>query len=230
MKRYQERLKYFRKQCSSDSVKAVIDSKVENKYFIYLIAPGGDDFPAKKELGEALKKYNIIWGGTVMGSDIPLHYTDNLCYHRYMNYFTEKNFGEDFINNIIKQSILEHINENLSSIFEYNDHTYWLYEGTPQPADILINEYFFKNFTYPQSYKYSTQENQSFTEVTLELDEENYTLKLEGLNHHFENQQNEQFIPYFEKKIRNFIKSSKFALSRQNVLRGVKKSFKIYYK
>ncbi|ASK31689.1 hypothetical protein CEY12_16910 [Chryseobacterium sp. T16E-39] len=226
-----ERLKYYKEQCSNDSIKAVNNSKIENKYFIYLTAPSGDDFPAKKELEEALKNYNIIWGGTMMGSDIPGHYISDLCYHHYMSYFTEKKFGKDFIENIVRQSLLNHLNKNHSVIFEYNEHLNWIYEGDPQLADVLLSQYFFKNFRYPKGYQYSSKENQSFTEVTLELDEENYTLKLEGLNHHFENQQNEQFIPYFEKKIRNFIKSSKFALSRQNVMRnGVKKSFKIYYK
>jgi hypothetical protein len=228
---FQEKLKYFNEQCSTDSIRAVNDSKLENKYFIYLTAPGGDDFPAKKELEEALKKYNIIWGGTMMGSDIPKHYTSDLCYHHYMSYFTEKNFGKDFIENIVRQSLLIHLNKNPSVIFEYNDHLDWIYKGNPQLADVLLNDYFFKNFKYPKGYQYTSKEIQSFTEVMLELDEKDGTLKLESFEHHIQNQHNKKFVTYFEKTIRNFIKSSKFVPSKRAILyNGLKHSFKIYYK
>lgn len=226
-----ERLKYYREQCSNDSIKAINDSKIKNKYFIYLIAPGGDDFPAKKELEEALKKSNIIWGGTIMGSDIPGHYTSDLCYNGYMSYFTEKKFGKDFIENIVRQSLLTHLNKNPSLIFEYNDHLDWIYKGDPQLADVLLNQYFFKNFKYPKGYQYSSKENESFTEVMLLLDEKDGILKLENFEHHIQNQHNKQFITYFEKTIRNFIKSSKFVPSYRAILyHGLKHSFKIYYK
>ncbi|WP_418122335.1 hypothetical protein ACNFU2_16390 [Chryseobacterium sp. PTM-20240506] len=231
IKRFQERQKYYNEQCSNDSIKAVEDSKIENKYFTYLIAPGGDDFPAKKEIEQALKKHNIIWGGAFMGSDIPAHYTSNLCYHRYMNYFTEKKFGKDLIEDIVKQSLVDHVNKNPSIIFEYNDNLNWIYKGDPKLADILLNTFFFKNFMYPKGYIDSSQKNQSFTKVMLYVDENDDTLKVESFDHHIINRYNKQFIPYFEKKIKSFIKSSKFVLSKRAILyNGIKYSFKIYYK
>jgi hypothetical protein len=228
--RAKELIRSFRENCSKDSLKAVSDSKVQNKYYISNVTPGGSDFPANKELEEDLRKNNIVWGGTWWGTDLAGRYSPNLCYYHFMNSFTEEKFGKDFIDGLVKQSLLKYIDKNRSIIFEYNDHLDWLYDGEYPIADSLLSKYFFEGVTYPKGYQ-SSKKNQPFTEVLLEFNYETYTLELKGFKHHIENNFNKQFIPYFEKRIKNFIKSSNFVLSEESgKYNGVKTFFKIYYK
>lgn len=225
----QKRIKDYKDRCKIDSLKAAHDSKIQNKYYINLAAPAGDDFPADKEINELLIKHNIVWGGTWMGSDLAGYYTNNSCYYVYMINFTEEKFGKEFIDKLVKQSLLNHIEKNPSVIFEYNDHLDWIYEGEYSLADKLLNKYFFTKFKYPKNYKYSSVDNQNFTEVELEVDDNSYIIMLAGFKHHLS--KNKEFIPYFEKSIRQFIESSNFIISERNYnYHGAKKSFKIYYK
>lgn len=225
-----ERQKYNRKSCSQDSIRAVNDSKTQNKYFINTPAPSGDEFPAEEELKIALSKYNIIWGGTWMGSDIG-GYSPNSCYNRYMTEFTEDKFGQVFIDDLVKQSVLSYAIKNPTILFEYNYHTDWIHDGNYPIADKLLNECFFKKFNYPTGYKASSIENESFTEVELELDRNTGVIKINGFKHHIVNNYNQQFILYFEKRIRNFFESSNFTLSTRAALyNGTRTFLKIYYK
>ncbi|MCT2408023.1 hypothetical protein NZD88_10780 [Chryseobacterium antibioticum] len=226
-----ESMKIYNELCHQDSLRASIDSKTQNKYFLYNIAPVGSDFPAKEEFKTILEKHNIIWGGMDMSIDRPHIYTPDKCYNIFMNTFTEKKFGENFMQNLVQKSLIEYIYKNPAIIFEHNDHLDWIYENNDAIADSLINKLFFKSFTYPTGYKTLAQKEQSFTEVNLELDETTYILKLESFKHRINNNHNEKFIPHFEKEISKFIKSHNFVLSKREVLHnGVKTSFKIYYK
>ncbi|ALR31698.1 hypothetical protein ATE47_14785 [Chryseobacterium sp. IHB B 17019] len=231
IKIFQERIKYYNERCSKDSLRAVADSKTQNKYYIYNSVPSDSDFPAKKELQSLLQNHNISWGGIGSGSDLPHHYTTDKCYHRYMNVFTEKKFGEDFMLSLVRQSLLEYINKNPSIIFEYNEHLDWIYDNNDAIADEMINKLFFKNFIYPKGYKSSLLKNASFTIVQLNFDYENHKLLLESFEHHIDDNHNKQFIPYLERKIKDFINSPIFVLSENSGrYDGVKTSFKIYYK
>jgi len=59
IKIFKERMKYYSERCSKDSLRAVDDSKTQNKYYIYNSVPSGSDFPAKKELQSLLQNHNI---------------------------------------------------------------------------------------------------------------------------------------------------------------------------
>lgn len=228
---FKESRKIYNELCHQDSLRASIDSKTQNKYFLYNTAPVGSDFPAKEEFKIILEKHNIIWGGMAMSSDIPHAYTLDKCYNIFMNTFTEQKFGENFMENLVQKSLIEYIYKNPATIFEHNDHLDWIYENNDAIADSIINKLFFNSFIYPKGYKTLTQKEKSFTEVNLELDETTYILKPGIFEHHIDNKYNEKFIPYFEKEISKFIKSHNFVLSKREVLyHGVKTSFKIYYK
>lgn len=226
---FKESIKIYNERCKKDSIRAFIDSKTQNKYFLYNVAPIGADFPAKKEFKAILEKYNISWGGMGINSDRPHVYTENKCYNSFMNFFTRQKFGEKFMNNLVKQALLEYIDKNQSEVFKYNEHFDMLYDNNDFPHDKLINEYFFKDFTYPKGYEISKRENEDFTEVELDFNDETHKLTIEGFTHHIDNHYNKQFIPYFEKKIRHFIKSRNF-VTIEHTRYEVKTRFKIYYK
>ncbi|WP_415325354.1 hypothetical protein [Chryseobacterium sp. MMS23-Vi53] len=226
--RVQEILKYRKEQCSKDSLKAVEESKTVNKYFINIAAPNGSDFPAEKELEAYLKKIGVIWGGTWMGNCFGT-YSYNACYYQYMNQFTKEKFGEEIIDNLVKKSLLDYISNEPSAIFKYNDNFELLYDENDFSKDKLINEYFFKDFIYPKGYKVSNEKNVNFTEVELAFDDNTRKLHIENFIHHIDNNHNKQFIPYFEKKIRYFVKSRNF-VNIEHSRYEVKTYFKIYYK
>ncbi|GAA5093713.1 hypothetical protein GCM10023210_24650 [Chryseobacterium ginsengisoli] len=226
--RVQEILKYRKEQCSKDSLKAVEEAKTVNKYFINIVSPNGSDFPAKKGLESYLKNIGIIWGGTWMGNCFGT-YSYNACYYQYMNQLTEEKFGKELIDGLVKKSLLDYIDKEPSAIFKYNDNFDLLYDENDFSGDKLINNYFFKDFTYPKGYEASKEKNQSFTEVELDFNDDTQKLSVENFKHHIDNNHNKQFIPYFEKKIRNFIKSRNF-VNIEHSRYEVKTYFKIYYK
>ncbi|GEN75085.1 hypothetical protein [Chryseobacterium hagamense] len=225
-----ERAYYRKRECSNDSLRAVNDAKLINKYFISIAAPDGFDFPAQKELETALKKLRIVWGGTWMGNCIGA-YTPNSCYYTNMNKFTEEKYGENVINNVIRQTLLDYIDKNPSVIFEYNDHLDWLYEDNEVIANDMINKLFYKKFAYPKGYKKSSNQRHSFTKVFLIFDDESQRLKLDHFEHQMDDYNRVKYLYYFEGKIKDFINSSIFVLSKDaGRYNGVKTSFIIYYK
>jgi len=227
---FKKLLKQYKELCSKDSIRAVNDSKTQNKFYIFNSVPSGDDFPAKNELQDILKNNNVLWGGIGSGSDIPLHYTTDKCYSSYMNFFTEEKFGKDFINGLVKQALLQYIEKRPAIILSYNEHLDWIYENNNKIADDLINILFHKTFLYPKDYHHSLDEI-SYSEVKLVLNRENYIMDVENFVHHIEDKANKRFIPYFEKSIKNFIKSHNLNPTKEDVLySGFKNTFRIYYK
>ncbi|MCJ8155636.1 hypothetical protein MKJ01_17910 [Chryseobacterium sp. SSA4.19] len=226
--RLNEILTYQKEQCTKDSLIAVRDAKTVNKYFISNIAPNGSDFPANKQLEAYLEKLGVVWGGTWMGNCTG-RYSANSCYYHYMNEFTEQKFGKETIQNIIRKSILDYIEKHPSILFEYNDHLDWLYENNEVAANQLINQLFYKKHKSPKGYQRS-QNKDSFTTVYLFYDDESHRLKLDHFTHQTSDMNAHKFIPYFERKITEFINSPIFVLS-ENARRhkGMKTSFIIYY-
>lgn len=212
-KRFHEKLKKsYKIECTSDSIKAVNDSKTQNKYYINIAAPYGDEFLPSLELKEILQKNNIIWGGTWMGSDLMGLYSEELCYYVEMTRITEEKFGKDFIDNLVKESVSKYVEKNPKKIFGKSEHLKWLYKNKNLDfwGDNLLNKEFFEKFIYPKNYDYSKQKYKSLTHVTLVLDKNGKVLKIKNLQHHFYNESNKAFIPYFEKEIKKFIRNTKF--------------------
>lgn len=227
---FKEGMKIYKELCSKDSLRALNDSRTENKLYTYNIAPSGSDFPAKEELKELLKKNNISWGGMGVSSDRPHVYVTDKCYQHQMDFYTREKFGEDFINDLVKQALLQYIEKKPAIILSYNDHLDWIYENNSKIADDLINQLFHKSFSYPKRYNHTLNEG-SYTDIKLILDKENYTMDIEDFVHHIEDDHNKKFIPYFEKSIKNFIKTNILTPTKEDGLHsGFKNTFRIYYK
>jgi len=210
-KSLQERLRYNRERCNIDSLRAVNDSKFENKYYINIAAPYGDSFIPAEELKEILKENKIVWGGEWMGSDIG-GYAPNSCYYQYMTKFTIEKFGNEFIAHLVKQSVANYVKKHPKKIFDEDEHTEWKYKGTYTDFEgkDLLNEDFFKGFIYPDDYDYTKSKYGSQTIVLLNLDSTGKVLKIIKFYHHIYNHNNQKYISYFEKEIKKFIKLNKF--------------------
>ncbi len=203
-----ERRNYYTESCTRDSLRAINDSKTQNRYYINIAAPNGDEFLPSNELKEVFQKHGIIWGGTWMGSDIAGSYAYNTCYYHYTTELTEKKLGKNLIDNLIKEAVAQYVIKNPNKIFSNDEHSEWLYKGTFPSYDgnDQLNEDFFKNFIYPKNYDYSKQQYQSVTYVTLSLDQTGKVLKIKDIYHNIYNINNKQFVAYFEKEIKKFIK------------------------
>ena len=229
-----ERKSYNKKHCSEDSIRAVKDSEIQNKYFINIAAPYGDKFLPGEELKTILKKHNIIWGGEWMGSDIGWYFDE--CYYSVMTKLTEKKFGKDFMDGLVKESVALYVKKHPGKIFDNDEHCEWTYKGkylSYTDDNDQLNKDFFNNFIYPEGYENynpSFQKYRSSTVVTLILDQNGKVLK-DQFSHEIYNDHNLKYIPYFEKEIKKFIKYTKFEPVKY---RGYpvksKTSFFIYYK
>ena len=210
-KRLKERQEYYSERCKTDSLRAVNDSKTENKFYINVAAPSGDLFIPSEELKEILKKHHIVWGGEWMGSDVG-GYAPNSCYYAYMTKFTAEKLGKDFIDNLVKKSVSEYVKKHPEKIFDEDEHTEWKYKGTYTDFEgkDLLNKDFSENFIYPEAYDYRKNTYTSQTIVIISLDNTGKFLGFEKFYHHIYNENNEKYIPYFEKEIKKFVKSSKF--------------------
>lgn len=232
---YEEMRTYQKEQCYKDSLQAISDSKINYKYFINIAAPNGDEFLPGEELKEILKKHHIIWGGEWMGSDIGAY--TNACYYDYMTKLTEDKFGKDFIDGLVRDAVASYVKKHPRKAFEENEHTEWNYKGTYlgyNNYDDALNIDFFKNFVYPEgyeSYDPSSEKYHSHTTVTLSLDEKGNLLKKAEFHHSIYNGNNSKYIPYFEKEIKKFIKSTKFEpVKYRGYPIKCETSFFIYYK
>ncbi|WET48548.1 hypothetical protein PYS58_18480 [Chryseobacterium indologenes] len=211
-KAYEARIKYNKERCREDSIRAEHDSKIQNKYYINIAAPYGDNFLPGEELKEVLKKHTIIWGGEWMGSDSGGY--SGGCYYSMMTELTEKKFGKDFVDGLVAESVAQYVKKHPGKIFDRNEHTEWTYKGTYliyNDGNDLLNKDFFKNVPYPEGYQnYApSQKYHSNTAVTLTLNEKGKVLK-EEFRHNIYNDHNLKYIPYFEKEIKKFIKYTTF--------------------
>ncbi|MFC3160514.1 hypothetical protein SAMN05443633_102162 [Chryseobacterium arachidis] len=207
----EERLRYNREQCHNDSLRAVTDSKLENKYYMNIAAPHGRSFIPSEELKIILQKHNITWGGEWMGSDLGA-YASSSCYYQFMTQFTVEKFGKEFIDNLVKQSVSDYVKKHPDKIFNNDEHTDWNYKetyGDSHEKD-LLNKDFSESFVYPKDYNYTKNEYDSQTIVTLNLDNKGKVLRIVRFNHHISNENNLKYIPYFEEEIKKFIKTCKF--------------------
>lgn len=231
---FAERIRYNKKRCSEDSIRAVKTSEIQNKYFINIAAPYGDKFLPGEELKTILKKHNIIWGGEWMGSDMGGY--SGACYYSVMTELTEKKFGKDFIDGLVKESVARYVKKHPDKIFDNDEHCEWTYKGnllSYTDDNNLLNKDFFHSFIYPEGYENynpSFQKYRSNTVVTLTLNQKGKVLNNQ-FSHRIYNDHNLKYIPYFEKEIKKFIKYTKFApvKYRGYPVKG-ETSFFIFYK
>lgn len=168
-----------------------------------------------------------------MGSDIGGY--SGGCYYSGMTEWTEKKFGKEFVDDLIKESVAQYVKKHPGKVFDADEHTEWTYKGvylSYMNDNDQLNKDFFSSFVYPEGYQdYDlSKKYHSYSRVTLHLDEKGRVLK-EEFNHTIYNEHNQKSIPYFEKEIKKFIKYTKFdPVKYRGYPVKSKTSFFIYYK
>lgn len=209
------------KQCNEDKIRAINDSKTKTIYYINLAAPDDYDFLQSKELSEILEKNNIEFGGTWMGSDIAGFYTSGSCYMTTMTEIANKKYGEKFFKEKINEALKTFIKNNPNRIFDYRhdkiDHNPILLGAkTNEEEHTIFEKNFWKKNKLPKDYiKRKDGELYSSLFAYFILDQKgNITdLKTEAI---VQNQKNQKFKNFLEKKLKEYIKTLQFQPSTYN--------------
>lgn len=212
-KKYLDYLKHVKNQCSTDSLRAVEDSKVKTIYYINIPAPNGYDLLQKKELKEILKKNNIEFGGTWMGSDIG-GYVDDECYKWIMTVNANKKYGEKFFEEKIDEALKIFIKDNPDRVFDYRtdeiDNRAKLLGIKDEDEYKILDFGFWRKYKLPQDYiKRKNGEYYSYLNANFILDQKGKVLDLE-VEAKIQNPENEKYKDYFEKSFKKYIKSLKW--------------------
>lgn len=163
-KRLETQLKNYKERCKLDSIRASADSKLENKYFLPFVAPNDYYIPFENELREIFEKNKIIYGGIDYHSDIPLHYSNAECYNSEMNRYTFSKFGEDFINDLINESVKRYIEDPRNQPLE-------MQISTPfgrADIDLKINNFATIIYRKPYSEKRKIYKSHQYIEILLD--------------------------------------------------------------
>lgn len=205
--------RYYTENCKKDSLRAIEESKMVNRYFMSIPAPYGDEFLPTNELEEILKKNNIIWAGFWMGSDIGGY--NGECYELSHTKATERKFGKMFLDNLIKAAVSNYIKKNPNIIFKHSHYLKWNYNG--DYLDFLngadeLNKAFFSTFSYPNDFQFHKAEEKykSSSDISILLDNKGKVLKIIDFHHHIYNSENNKFVPYLEESLKKFVTTTKF--------------------
>jgi hypothetical protein len=213
----------YKKQCSIDSLKAIEDSKTKTIYYINIPAPNGYDLLQKNELSEILKKYNIEFGGTWMGSDIAGTYSDNQCYNWIMTKNAEKKFGEEFFEEKINEALKIFIKRNPNRVFDYRteeiDYSAKILGIKEEEQSKTLKIGFWKKYKLPRDYIFKkNEEYYSFVNAYFIIDQKGKVSDLE-VEAKIQNPENKKHKDYFEKSFKEYIENVKW---KPSIYKGFK--------
>lgn len=214
---YKSRNKNFRELCHKDSLRAVNDSKIQDKYSVYLIGPYSNEFLPVKEFANVLEKHNIFFGGVWVGSDL-VSYDNDQCYKKYYNILTEKKRGKNFIDKLFKKAVRKY-SKNHPDLF-FNESTFLkiFYKGKKIEAwneKNELNKEFNAAFLYPIDYiaLENGSRKKSYSSVDIRINKRGKLVEILPIKHFFQNTKNSKFSEFFEKELIKFIKKSKWTPS-----------------
>lgn len=204
-KLHSNRNKNFRELCHKDSLRAVNDSKEANRYFIQIPALSFSDFHPSAELNSILKKHDIIWGGTWMGSDLPGSYSNSECYEIYSSKLTEQKFGKSFITKLIRKSVRHYQRNNPDMFFDggiflekfYKDVKIKIWDSGNQ-----LNRDFFKEFNYPADYVQfdkASEKEKSYSSVDIRISKNGKVVEILPTEHYFQSPLNKKHSLFLKK-------------------------------
>ncbi|KMQ71711.1 hypothetical protein ACM44_05685 [Chryseobacterium koreense CCUG 49689] len=211
----EELKKNYYSKCDIDEKRAAEDAKTKTIYYINLPAPSSYNFLQGVELEEILKKDDIIFGGSWMGSDLPFHYTQQECYKYFMTKNAEEKFGEKYFEAKIDEALKIFIKNNPERIFDSRfdelDHKpILLGTETFQEQRNIIEDGFWKKYNLPKGYaNRKTDELYSYVSAYFILDQNGKISNLQ-VEAEFQNPKNSKFRQYFEESLKKYITTLKW--------------------
>ena len=210
----------FIKQCNEDKIRAINDSKTRTIYYINLAAPYDYDLLQKNELSEILKKYNIEFGGTWMGSDLAGFYTSESCYMITMTKIAIEKYGEEFFNEKINEALKIFIKKNPNKVFDYRtekiDHSAKILGVKDEEQSKILKNWFWKKYKLPKDYiSKKNEEYYSYILASFIIDQKGKISNIE-VEAKIQNPDNQKHKEYFEKSFKEYIENLKWKPSIYN--------------
>lgn len=161
-----------------------------------------------KQMENLLSKYKIAVDTSM--EDMSCIRTDGFtqfCYQSTMKKEIERKFGLKFIDSLRNSIEKNYVIKYPDKIYDMQDCDHKsIYPDKKKFKDFFVefDEYFEKNFVYPQEYKYKNEKYFSYTDMDfiIEKDGSISNLKVEST---FQNIKNEKFKKHFENYIKNRI-------------------------
>lgn len=207
--------KQYTSRCNEDRERAIADSKIKTVYYVNIPAPDGEEFLQEKEFSEILKKQNIIFGGTWMGSDIAGYYPSQKCYFVKMTKFAEEKFGEKFFDEKMDEALQLYVKNNPDKIFDYRrnemDLNPILYGITSKDEqENYLKSSFWQQFKLPNGYiKRKEGELYSYLYAGFILDQKGNISGLE-IEAEIHNKENIRFKNRLDANFKKYIQSLKW--------------------
>ncbi|WP_300674383.1 hypothetical protein [Soonwooa sp.] len=209
---YQKELQLLEEKCKQDSKRAEEDSKYNFTYSLSTTTPasGSDFFPAEKELIAELRKYNIGYGGYILGNCFGL---PTNCYQIEMTRLSKQKFGEAFFVSRKQEALKTFLKKNPQYIFEFEQ-----CERTSRYASAKdISEMFHqlhldleKKIIYPKEFNFKKEdERKSYSHVSFVLNTDGKASNI-YINTDFKNKKNYAFTEFMHEQITKFVKSAKW--------------------
>lgn len=164
------------------------------------------------EMNELLAKYNIGVDSTLTTSIAPPPGFEYYCYENEMMTAIETQFGKKFIDSLRSKAEKKYVLKYPDKIYEFHDcDTIARYPRASNYREHFDNYKidYFKNFKYPEGYKFKNEKYYSYTtaEFILYKDGSISDIVIETT---FQNPSNEKYRELFDSKMAEFIKKTEW--------------------
>lgn len=164
---------------------------------------------SNKEMAILLKPYEI---------ELFESYTYNMdseesnCYENYMNKSITKKYGNHFIDSLRSIAEVDYVKNNPDRIYKFEEcdttSRYSRAISFEDFFDIYKND-FFKDFYYPNTYYFNSEKYYSYTSAKFILMKDG-TIQITEIETTFQNPKNKIHRKLFDKRVKDFIKDSKW--------------------
>lgn len=208
-KYFAEEVKYWDSLCTAETKRAKIDINKNKLVYTYLLGMV-DTYRSDKEMDSLLLKYSITTSEELYYCTVP--WEKQNCYGKEMEIEISKRYGTKFIDSLRQKAEDIFIKKHRNDTFKFEDCDMTSrYYGTDDYSE-FFDKYkrdFFKEFKYPENFKYKNEKYYSYTSADFILHKDGSISNL-VIDTTFQNKENEKFRKEMEKQVENFVRKAKW--------------------
>ena len=185
-------------------------SKGKLTYFYYMGMV--ETYRSNNEMEDLLAEYGIGIDSTLTTCFVPPSGFEYYCYEDEMRKGISQKFGQNFIDSLRTVAEKKYVQKYPNKIYAFEDcDTIARYPRASNYKEHFDNydEDYFKNFKYPQEYKFKNEKSYSYTSAVFILHKNGSISNIE-IETTFQNPDNYKFGELFDKRMSEFIKKIKW--------------------